>query len=439
VIGGNRTVGLAGATIGLGEGVEGSATNTAAPSVREPFSATHVDYDGTASLYLPGFFAGTDFENRGAGKRASAYDDFLITGAGGQLQIGSWGVAAAVDLQSFRVRTNTADRPDLDMNIVRYNAMLSHAFFGDQLSVGLGVRAVTMFLGEPGTPVGSLLTMAGISPQVGLLARPDEGRFRLGATFRAPVYGAGLAGGRSSYDGHGVQIADGFVLPQQIVLPAEVEAGVAVQVGPRDLNVPWQNPYDQEAPLRERMLRARQERETARDAELAKLQEGEARELRRKQLEREEQAIVAVEDARMDAESERLLRARRARYENLPRARIMFVASVLALASSAHSIAVSSFLSQRDEPYGASWTLTPRFGVEAEPVIDRLVLRLGGYLEPARFLDAVPRQHLTFGGDVKLFAWDVFGLVRKLTWKLGLGIDVAPRYTNWGVGLGVWH
>lgn len=438
MIAGNRTVGLAGATIGLGEGVEGSTTNTAAPSVREPFSVTHVDYDGTASVYLPGFFAGTDFENRGAGKRAAVYDDFLIMGAGGLLQVGSWGVSASVDLQSFTVRATTADRPDLNMNIVRYNASLSHAFFGDQLSVGIGLRAVTMFLGEANTPAGSLMTMAGISPQIGVLARPDEGRFRFGATFRAPVYGSGFAGGRSSFDGRGVLVADGFVLPQQIVLPAEFEAGVAVQVGPRDLNLSWQNPTDQEEPLRERVRASREERRKARDAELDKLH-GDAKDFRNKQLEREEQAIIAIEDARLDAEAGELKRARQARYENLPRARIMVVASVLALASSSHSIAVSSFLSQRDEPYGQSWTLTPRFGLEAEPVVNRLMLRLGGYVEPARFLDATPRQHLTFGGDVKLFAWDVFGLVRKMTWKIGLGFDVAPRYTNWGIGLGVWH
>ena len=24
-------------------------------------------------------------------------------------------------------------------------------------------------------------------------------------------------------------------------------------------------------------------------------------------------------------------------------------------------------------------------------------------------------------------------------WKLGLFVDLAPRYTNWGLGLGNWH
>ncbi len=435
VIGSNRVVGLAGATIGLGEGVEGAATNTAAPSVREPFSITHVDYDGTASLYLPGFFAGTDYENRGSKNHNATYDDFLIVGAGGQLQIGAWGFAASVDTQSFRVRAS--DRL-LDMQILRYHASLSRAFFGDQVSIGIGLRAVNMLLGESGAPAGSLITMAGVSPEAGVLVRPDESRFRFGATVRGPVYGSGFAGGRSSYDQRGVQVADGFVLPQQIALPAEVEAGVAVQVGPRDLNVTWQSPSDQEEPLRERFRAARIDREKARDAALGKL-EGDARTQRMQALDRQERAILAVEDARMDAEFDVLKQARRARYDNLPRARIMVVASLLALAPVERSIAVSSFLSQKYEPYGQSWTLTPRFGLEAEPVINRLVLRLGGYVEPARFDDATPRQHLTFGGDVKLFSWDVFGLVRKLTWKLGLGFDVAPRYTNWGIGVGVWH
>ena len=31
------------------------------------------------------------------------------------------------------------------------------------------------------------------------------------------------------------------------------------------------------------------------------------------------------------------------------------------------------------------------------------------------------------------------GLLDKTTWKIGLGVDLAPRYTNWGLGIGVWR
>lgn len=431
-----RTMGLGGAYIGFAEGVEGTSTNVAAPSVREPFSTSYIDYDITTSLYLPGVFAGTDFENRG--KRGSVYDGFLVVGGGGVLRIGSFGVAGSGDVQSFRVRGSEAGLPDLSMQIVRYNANISYAFLGDQVSIGVGVRAVSMLLSEVGTPAGSLVSMGGVSPQAGVLIRPDDTRFRFGGTVRAPVLGSGDGSARTTQDTRGVRRADGFVLPRHVQLPAEFEAGIAVQLGPRELNPIWQNPHDQEAPVRARIDAARQERKKLRDDELSKLVGADKR-ARGKQLDRQEDAIVAVEDARLDAEQKRLKEARSARFENMPRARIMIVASLLAIAPSDRTVAVSSFLSQRYESYGQSWTLTPRFGLESEPIVDRLVLRLGGYVEPARFDDATPRQHLTFGSDVKLFTWDVFGLLDKTTWKIGLGVDLAPRYTNWGLGIGVWR
>src|ERR1019366_2240451 len=152
---------------------------------------------------------------------------------------------------------------------------------------------------------------------------------------------------------------------------------------------------------------ARSAREKAHQQELDS-ESPASRESKRRTLELEESAIRAVEDARLDAGRAALKQARLARYANTPRARIMVVASVLAIGPSDRSVAISGFLSQTYEPYGQSWTLTPRFGVESEPVVDRLVLRIGGYLEPARWSDATPRQHLTFGGDVKLFAFDFF-------------------------------
>lgn len=434
-----RTTGLGGAYIGYAEGVEGISTNPAAPAVREPFSLDTVDADGTITLTLPGFYAGTDFENRGENaKRTSLYDNFLVLGAAGLVQIGPWGAAASTDGQSFRIGAGGADGQSISMQLFRTSITLARSFFHNQLSIGLGMRAVTMLMNEDQSPVGSLLTMAGVSPQLGLLIKPEGQRFRFGAAARAPVDAVGQGGPRSSFDARGVAVADGFVLPQRVVLPAEFEGGISVQVGPRPINPGWQDPSEQEGAAVAR-IEADREARARRDSEaIDALPEG-AREAKRQELAREEKAIREVEDVRLSYAKALLREARETRFSNLPRARILVVVSALVTAPVNRAVAVSGFVSQQYVPYGQSWTVTPRFGLESEPLIDRLTLRVGGYVEPARFDDATPRQHLTFGGDVKLFTFDFFGYGPKQTYKLGVGVDLAPRFTDWGFALGVWH
>jgi hypothetical protein len=40
---------------------------------------------------------------------------------------------------------------------------------------------------------------------------------------------------------------------------------------------------------------------------------------------------------------------------------------------------------------------------------------------------------------VRLFAWDLFGLVEPVAFSLGTSADVAERYLNLGVSVGIWH
>ena len=86
-----------------------------------------------------------------------------------------------------------------------------------------------------------------------------------------------------------------------------------------------------------------------------------------------------------------------------------------------------------------SVTASVRLGVEIEPWPDRLKLRGGGYFEPSRFEGVAGRMHATAGLDVRLFEWDLFGLVPGTAWRLSLVGDVARRYVDWGIGIGFWH
>jgi hypothetical protein len=49
------------------------------------------------------------------------------------------------------------------------------------------------------------------------------------------------------------------------------------------------------------------------------------------------------------------------------------------------------------------------------------------------------RVHGTLGADVRLFSWDFFGLIDEFTLRAGAAADVAERYLNAGVGIGLWH
>ena len=106
---------------------------------------------------------------------------------------------------------------------------------------------------------------------------------------------------------------------------------------------------------------------------------------------------------------------------------------------SSNAVSVEGFLDQRTETVGQKVTFTPRLGLEGEPIRNRMLLRTGTYLEPSRYEGGTARQHYTFGTDVRLFPLDFWGLFPEADWKVGLFLDLAPRYTNAGIGIGNWH
>jgi hypothetical protein len=83
---------------------------------------------------------------------------------------------------------------------------------------------------------------------------------------------------------------------------------------------------------------------------------------------------------------------------------------------------------------------SPRLGIESEAVPRHLRLRTGSYLELATTEDGHSRLHFTGGLDVKLFRWDVFGLVHPFDyWQLSLAADGAKSYLNTSLSIGFWH
>jgi hypothetical protein len=287
-------------------------------------------------------------------------------------------------------------------------------------------------------PVGASLFMGGIGPEVGAIVKPDQLPFRIGATFRSGVTGANIGTGSTTTDASGVVRSGGVIIPDTITLPWELEAGFAMQIGPRPLNPGWKNPHEQDEAPREQLEKTRAQRARETLAALAAANPDERTRLEAR-LRAEEASIRKVEDQELAAAEAHLKAVRKAHYDNWPREKILVVASVLVTGASANAIALEDFLDQKVEPTGRSVTLSPRLGIEAEPIRNYMKGRIGSYLEPSRFDGVAVRQHFTWGFDIKLFAWDAFGLTPGQVWRISGAADLAPRYTNWGFSVGAWH
>ncbi len=451
--------GVGGAYVASAENTEGAAVNAASPSVRNPYSTDWFDYDIAIGASLPGAFSSTDFDNRG-----DAYNlpspragDFIDLTLGGTLKFGALGIAATGDLEQYSLTTTgAANAPTggsgLTLELGRWKVLGAYALFDGQLVLGGGVRFLTMqihnnesnFLPiQTGTSLllqhgATLLTMTGAGPEVGALFMPTGAQVRVGAAVRSEVSGGVFGGENVTRSALGLQTTGPFVLPSSVDMPWEVDLGIAYQLGPRPLNPGWHNPHEQEASLRKQIADARAARKAQRDQELAALPEA-ARVVRQAQLDAEEDVARAAEDERLDAEIKHLHDEALARYENWPREKILLLASVLLTGPSPNAVSLEGFLDQRVETVGRVVTATPRFGIEGEPLRDEMQLRVGTYVEPSRYEAGTPRQHFTFGGDIRLIPFDFWGLLPKDPWKIGFIVDLAPRYTNYGLGLGTWH
>ncbi len=435
----SRVLGLAGAYTAYGEGVEGVATNAASPAVREIYSTDWWTLDISPSVSLPGGYAGTDFDNRGNTNPdlVSRTNHFLFASIGARVQAGSLGVAVTGELLRYDVTDPKPNQPGLALAYGRYHAVVAYGFWNNQVIVGGGLRAVTLALTQSnGSLTGVvtdkvILTQAGASPEGGVIIKPNDSPYRIGATIRAPVETGlfqSLNKQAASFDG--VSRAESYILPRAVVQPWEIEAGFAWQLGPRPLNPAWVNPHEEETAARARIDSLRRQRA---DAIAVAATRAERRRLfEADRLERVE------EDRDLANEAARLLDIRKARYANWPREKLLVLGSVLMSGASHEAVALEGFLDQKREIVGRSVVLTPRAGVEAEPVDNRMRIRLGGYIEPTRFDNGSIRQHFTFGGDIKLFNFDVLGLFPN-PWQLQFILDAAPRYTNYGIGIGAWH
>jgi hypothetical protein len=282
--------------------------------------------------------------------------------------------------------------------------------------------------------------------EVGSVFRHERLPFRVGAAFRTPVRSVVVEDPEAGETP--TQVA-GLWRPERVELPWEVQAGFAIQLGPRPLNRRYRPKKDVSRGLRAELEAERCARELEQvKRELAAVPPGagESLELSCPRLRRrardprwreEQRAWYAAARERMEADLETAQAAIDELwdelYEALPRRHLLISVDVLLLGPVSNAIGIDAFMDQTRRRRGDGWSTTFRLGLEGEPWAHRLKVRVGTYVEQARYEGVSARVHGTAGFDLRLFS--LFGQ----SWRATFVVDGARDYVSWGVSVGVWH
>ncbi|APR99920.1 hypothetical protein BCY86_03925 [Pajaroellobacter abortibovis] len=419
ILSSNRMTSLGGAVTASPEGVEGGYANAAAPAVRDPFSFSWWDCDGSIGLMRSGAFKKTNFDNSSLpSSHSTNFNNFFLLGAGGGIQLGSFGVSAIADLQQVAITPERPEDSPLSLRLVRWVGLIAHALEKEQLVIGGGIRGITVQLMEGGLLEHILMSVVGFAPQFGFLVKPNDQPWRVGATFRAPIDVANSRVPQEDKQELSPVRVGRLLVPRRVVVPYELEIGIAFQLGPRPLNPLWTDPRREEAEFQKYLQMARMDT-LRQDALLS--------------------GASSVSEEERKALAQWLYQRRKARYEKLARSKLLLLMSTLVTGASDGVVSVQGLLDQNYDQVGRKVVVSPRLGLEGEPISNYFRLRMGSYLEPSRFSAGRFRPHVTGGGDLKLIKWDAFSLFRDVVWRVTFSVDVASEYFNWGVGIGAWH
>jgi len=450
VLASTRVIGLAGAFVAIGEGVEGNTQNPAAPAVRVPWSNSHIDYDLGFGVTFPSSLKNLDFFN--SGRRTElpkgTTDGFVFLDLAGNLQFGPWGLGVTTGLQTYALNRNTSATVNAaDQLVARISVthvQLARAFADGRLIIGMGARIATLAVTNENnltTSQQDLFSTVGSGYEAGFVWKPNEHQFRIGGALRTGVTT------RPSNDAPSILYPNDPVnrlyLPERVTVPWDLDLGLAIQLGPRPLNPRWVDP-SVELERVKRFLHWRQlERERRRRFELSRVStiHGDVN-VAARALD-EEFAMEAALDEVTLSRAERNLDAEiRRRLRELQRFHVLLLGSIVMSGTTQDAVGVESFLERTTQRSGASISYSPRLAVETETVPNWLRLRAGAYHEPTRFPSNRDggRVHGTLGFDAKLFPFDALGLVHEGTvWRVSGSLDAARNYFGWSVAIGVWH
>jgi hypothetical protein len=443
VLGSGRVVGLGGAYTALAAGIEGAAKTPASYATRTPWDDDWFEWNGTIDL-MPSTIRNSDFDNNG--QRGVTYGDMLFTNIGLGFQFGAFGIGAVINAQSYGIREK-----NVDLSLVMQNYGAGYMFADGQFVVGVGLRAAQLNMTARGSGT-QLVDSIGLGPEAGALLQPAGRPWRLGAAARLAARSNALSD----------CVAAGLFLPRNVYSPWEIQVGFAYQLGTRPLNRRWVNPHDEANGLRAAMFARRVERaraQLARERLRRRMSMSSERlpprvpelepdaTVRRSTADqpsdatwwREERTIRSDEERELEIRIRERERERKREIRALSRRYLLFSGEVVLLGAAENGVGLEAFLAQRKQESGRNLSLGLRLGIEGEPIADWVQLRTGTYFEPSRFAGVGYRAHGTLGVDVRVLSWNLFGLLDEFTVRLGASADVAERYLNASLGIGLWH
>ena len=442
IFAGSRVTALGGAYVAISEDVDGNLQNPATPAVRPFFSYTYFDYWLGFGLTFPGALEGSDFFNSGDKTTlANAPDSFVFFTPSLNLQFGELGVGFSLEMSRYSLSSQVLEgrkTAAITATIPIAHLQFAHGLDHNQWVFGVGARFASLWVDSEIQD--ESFSSSGNGLELGMVYKPQDLPLRVGASVRSGIRTEVEFNDDFLPDENGDLVledsaGDTFYMPRSVALPWDVNFGFALQFG-RPFNPAWRT--DDELVEREILLRRLREldRNERRNKELAAARTQQERD----DIERKYEAEVAEDDAR-------LLKAYKASRDVtednlslLNRHYIQIAASMLVSGSVEDAVGVESFVSQTVNRSGQRPVYSPRLGVEFAALPELLKFRGGSYIEPTRFDSSTARIHGTFGLDLRLAIWNVFGLwPDDYVWRLGLGADISRRYSTWGLTVAGWY
>lgn len=384
ISGSTRRVGLGGAFVSIADDTEGVAINPASSALRLPYSFNQWDYglglDVAVGAWLPKNDLYNQGQSEGSGKSSAVFGSLAAV-----IYRGHVGLGVAAEAQS-----NAASRTDmaqgvstsLGANFGVVHANLAYGFLQGQLLLGAGPRFIGMSFDRHSS--GGMLGSAGVGYEAGVLIKPITAQYRIAAAVKSPI--------------SAMAPADETGTSAVVHVPWEVSLGFAYQFGKRAFNPSF--------------LSAE---------ELARSRIPPTGEPSKAQLKRAERDLFEA-------------------YQKQPRPYLLLSTELVLAQGDGDHVGVERFWTTHGEASRSQPIVSPRLGVESEVVPKILRLRAGTYYESERINLTPARVHGTGGFDVRLFEWDMFGLIEPFDyWQLSLAADAARTYLNTSLSIGFWH
>jgi hypothetical protein len=442
IFAGSRVTSLAGAYVAIAEDVDGDLQNPAAPAVRPFFSYTHFDYWLGFGLTFPADLEHMDFFNSGSKTNVpNPPNSFVFFTPSVNLQWGEFGIGLNLAVQQYALtEPKEGERRGITATIPTTHVQFAHGFEHNQVVLGGGIRFVSMTVKEPETK-DSLFRSSGPGFEFGAVYKPENLPLRLGVAYRTPIVT------QATYSEHLLPDANGdlviirddgskFYLPKAVASPWDLNVGFAVQLVGRPLNPRWRP----NAELIEQLKLERRVRHLQRVRALRESLAAAATPSLRGDIQRRFAREERLDDRELDIELLKLKTVMEKELTAMNRFYLQLAGSMVISGRVEEAVGVESMVAQTVNRSGLKTVVSPRLGLEAAVFPNFLKLRGGSYLEPTRFDGSSARVHATFGADVKLAVWNVFGLwPDDYMWRLGLGGDVSRDYFTWGLTIAGWY